>query len=623
MLPWRTKSTNTWRRWSSLLLIWLCLAGASGQACAEEHRPHLPPAPPAVLGAEYTGWTVASLRMEGMPEGLDRAVRGNLGLTQRSGFLGLRRAEFTARHLEADRRRIVLFLARRGYPQATNRVRFEADRERERVSVVIEVDPGPPVMIGAVEAMGLPAEVAPRQSSLLAPLAVGTRFDEATVERVAAELEAAVREAGYARSAVEAVLERPDRTTAHICFLVRPGDRFRFETVTVIGAPPDLVPLAEKTIDIAPGTVYDSRLLHEAQSSLRKLDLFRQIRLDTRVTGSDSLDLSALLAPRKYRTAELSVGTWTDHPIRVRGVWTHHNLFKRGRGLAVTASLTRTLRIVRADTWWQALLRVRSRAGLGLRYEVQDENSYYQEIYSVGLSNLFYTVGAVSWRLSLIYADNKVDPRTADPTAFPDDAGQQLGLVVRWYRDTTLNPLDPQQGSRLTLEAGWAPPNALTDNPFLRLQGVATWYLPLAERTVLASRLDLGVASPLGDAIDLLPSQRFFAGGFNSMRGYARRRLGPYDTSNEPIGGESRVLASLELRFPIAGILGGNVFIDSGQVWRLREETTLEDYKAALGVGVMFHTPIGPVHLETAYNVIDALPDNPWWMFHIGIGHPF
>ena len=321
------------------MLVWLCLAGAAGDGRAQVQQPFAPPAPPAILGTQYTGWTVASVRIEGMPEALNRAVRGGLSLTQRSGFLGLGRAEFTARRLEADRRRIVLFLARNGYPQATNRVRFEADRERERVTVIIEVDPGPPVLFGAVDVIGLPDEVAPRQASLLTPLVLGTRFHEAKVQFVMAEIEDAVQEAGYARSEVEVVLERTDRATANIRFLVRPGDRFRFGTISVTGAPPDLVPLAEKTIDIAPGTFFNPRLLREAHVSLRQLDLFRQIRLDTCATVSDSLDLSAQLAARKFRTAELSIGTWTDYPIRVRGVWAHHNIFKKGRGLAVTASL--------------------------------------------------------------------------------------------------------------------------------------------------------------------------------------------------------------------------------------------------------------------------------------------
>ena len=574
-------------------------------------------------GDRYAGWTVTALRVEGLPETLPTAIKKNLALNVRSGFLRLRRPEFHPRLLDADRRRLVLFLARSGYPFATTTVRFEPESGTEKLAVIVVVDPGPAVQIGTVSLDGLPRELTDRRAPLLAPLQQGTRFDEAMILLVAADIEEALNESGYAHPQVDLSMTRPAATIADVHFTVVSGDFFRITTVTVEGAPDDLEGLARKTIDVDPGTPYSPRVIREARDSLRKLDLFRQIRLDTDVIGPESLDLSAELAARNYRTAELSVGTWTDNPIRVRGLWMHRNIFKRGRGLSVEGAYARTLRTVKVDTWWQALLRVRSRASLGFKYEVQNEDAYYQEIYEVGLSNLFYTVGAVSWRVGLIFADNKVDPRTDDPTAFPDDAGKQIGLSLRWYRDTTRNPLDPQQGTRLTLIGGWAPPNALTDNPFASVQGIATWYLPLARNTILASRLDLGVATPLGDAIDLLPSQRYFAGGFNTMRGYARRRLGPYDSNNDPIGGEARVLASVSLRFPIKGILGGSFFCDSGQVWRLRDEMTLENYKAALGAGIMFHTPIGPIHLETAYNIIEPLPDNPWWMFHFGIGHPF
>jgi translocation and assembly module TamA len=148
------------------------------------------------------------------------------------------------------------------------------------------------------------------------------------------------------------------------------------------------------------------------------------------------------------------------------------------------------------------------------------------------------------------------------------------------------------------------------------------WYRRFGG-TVLATRLEAGLAGPLGDSLDLLPNKRFFAGGANSMRGARRRMLGPRDEEGAPLGGESLLLATAELRFRVKGHVGAVLFVDAGNVWRFADDTSINTLEAAAGPGLMVRTPVGPVRLDTAFNMTSRPADEPGIVLHISVGHPF
>ena len=88
---------------------------------------------------------------------------------------------------------------------------------------------------------------------------------------------------------------------------------------------------------------------------------------------------------------------------------------------------------------------------------------------------------------------------------------------------------------------------------------------------VLASAGRLGVATALGEQ-DLIPSERFFAGGAGTVRGVVEDSLGPRDFFfDEPTGGKAMVVLNQEVRVPIYRWVRGVGFVDAGNVferWR-------------------------------------------------------
>ena len=108
-----------------------------------------------------------------------------------------------------------------------------------------------------------------------------------------------------------------------------------------------------------------------------------------------------------------------------------------------------------------------------------------------------------------------------------------------------------------------------------------------------------------------------------SMRGFSRRKLGPLDEDEAPLGGEALMELGAEIRFPIFGRLKGAVFLDIGQVWEERNGVGTGDLEYASGPSVMIETPIGPLRGDLGIRLTDHEESQPMQALHVSIGHPF
>jgi outer membrane translocation and assembly module TamA len=132
-----------------------------------------------------------------------------------------------------------------------------------------------------------------------------------------------------------------------------------------------------------------------------------------------------------------------------------------------------------------------------------------------------------------------------------------------------------------------------------------------------AGRLGLATAFP-GDNVaegdnDLPASERFYAGGDTTIRGFALDRVGtrhvppePGDTLTPdllPIGGNGLVILNAELRAPVTGGFGVVGFLDSGNVFARVSDIDFGELRSAVGGGVRYKSPFGPIRLDIGFKV--------------------
>ena len=166
--------------------------------------------------------------------------------------------------------------------------------------------------------------------------------------------------------------------------------------------------------------------------------------------------------------------------------------------------------------------------------------------------------------------------------------------------DHTDNVLNATHGYKLDARAEPIYVFGEEDLIYLKLQVQGSTYLSLdaGGDRVLALRAQAG--SIIGGKIPQVPaSDRFFAGGGGTVRGYEYQNVGPHYADNTPQGGLSLIDGTIELRQRIAGPLGGVVFLDSGTVGT-QATPSFSHIASSIGVGVRYDLGFAPVRVDIA-----------------------
>ena len=145
-------------------------------------------------------------------------------------------------------------------------------------------------------------------------------------------------------------------------------------------------------------------------------------------------------------------------------------------------------------------------------------------------------------------------------------------------------------------------------------------YQRVSADLVFATKWKIGSAHTYSEISYIPVEERLFSGGSNSVRGWARQRLGPVDANDKPIGGNSLMELSNELRFPLVGIVSGVVFSDIGNVWTSSYTLRWGDLRTSFGAGIRVESPVGPIRFDVARPFFD--PEKRV-QFHLDVGHAF
>ena len=185
------------------------------------------------------------------------------------------------------------------------------------------------------------------------------------------------------------------------------------------------------------------------------------------------------------------------------------------------------------------------------------------------------------------------------------------GSVIRDTRD---NPLDATRGTFLIADADVAARAIGSEVGFVKsyVQASSFHRLPSGRRAVVANAVRLGLAHGFARELDgvlvqdLPASERFFAGGDASVRGFSLDRLGNADTigpNGFPTGGNGVIVLLNELRFALFGSWEGVGFFDAGNVFPRAADLRLADLRSSAGAGVRYRSPFGPIRFDWGFNL--------------------
>ena len=233
------------------------------------------------------------------------------------------------------------------------------------------------------------------------------------------------------------------------------------------------------------------------------------------------------------------------------------------------------------------------------------------------------------WRrggMQILYGYRFERNRTYDPEPgndpFPLDFVANLAkLSAAAVFDLRDDPINAKKGtfSAVSFEQAGAWLGSDVNNRKLLMQQTA--FVPVGQ-LVFASRVQAGFAFGRDD---LLPSDRFRAGGATTVRGYAEDSLGERSAiGGIPLGGAKLIVLNQEARFPVYRWAHAVAFIDAGEIFSRDEAFRWNHLKVGYGVGVRFDTPVGLLRVDVGFPntaLTESRGTKPRWYF--GFGHIF
>ena len=206
-----------------------------------------------------------------------------------------------------------------------------------------------------------------------------------------------------------------------------------------------------------------------------------------------------------------------------------------------------------------------------------------------------------------------------------------------WVRDRRDNAADPARGSFNTFDIDAASKAIGSAASFLRATYQNSTYTHLGSRLVFARSTRIGVEEPFAGSTesDIPLPERFFAGGGTTLRGFGLNQAGPRDpVTGFPVGGLGLLTFNQQLQFPmrlplVGSRASGGIFYDAGNVFQTFSAINLRTapptpvvnaaglclvnctnelnyFSHTAGFEIRYHTPVGPVSIDLAYQLNPA-----------------
>jgi translocation and assembly module TamA len=541
------------------------------------------------------------IRVDGVPADIEANVRSYLTLTRYVARDDLtdpqvRRLAYLAVDEAAD--------ALRPFGYYAPKIRSRTSRDEPNWVVRLKIDPGPPVLMGTVDVELTGAGAEDRELRKLrteTPLKPGARLDHAAYESLKASLLRTARDRGYldAQLTRRELLVNPEALVADARLTLDTGGRYEFGKVEI---EQDVIDekLLRGFVRFQQGQPYAPSQLTSTQYALQDSNYFDSVAVTAGDRDPATLTVPVRISatPIKRNRYAVNVGYGTDTGARGQFTWDNRLVNERGHRSRVelTASELRLESIARyiipiGDPSLEKL-----EFSLGYTDEdIGDLNSERTEL----VGSLTQVMG--KWQQVLFLRLND------ETTTYPDGRSENALLLIPGISYASLPPnflTGWVRDAAYYFELSGSPQTLGSDASYLRFYARAERVWPIRGPYYIRTRGEIGT-SWVDDFSELPASQRFFAGGDRSVRGFGFNELSPPPqggttqpggSSNDAVGGEHKLVASLELERDFPRNFRGAVFFDTGNAFN----TWGDPLEYSVGIGVRWKLPMLMIGLDLA-----------------------
>jgi outer membrane protein assembly factor BamA len=550
------------------------------------------------------------------------------------------------------RERLIAFYRSDGFLDASAEVR-DIVLEGDVASRTISITEGEPFRLRDVHIEGVNA-MASSDIAGASGLTAGERFSEAAIDRARRAIIQSYRQQGFNGVGVtlrtEAVAERAQ---VDVGVTVEEGARQRLREVVTTGSARTRPELVARALKLEPGQPVDLAAWSSARRRLYELGVFRSVDIQpepmSEEPGAPSEDkdqpIRAHVTLEEWPALRLRYGLEVDDQqssdrsgaiesagggrtfdLGVGGEVGSRSLFGRMLSAGVAGRYTRDFRAARTYLTAPSLFGLpivsniflsRSREALG-EAGTGSARKFVTDITGLTFEQRTRPRRNLEFAYHYAFEHNHTFDLHPDPdNPLPFDIQvtiARLGAVALF--DTRNDLVDTARGWFHSSNLEYSPTALGTDVRFVKYL-LQERYFRTSGRLVFAGAARVGLASAFGER--LIPSERFFAGGGNSVRGYAEDALSPHDSLGFAVGGTALLVLNGEARFPLFKMVRGVGFIDAGRAFEAPKDIALRDLSVGSGFGLRVQTPVVLLRLDYGLPFDASVgPRRGRWFFSVG-----
>jgi translocation and assembly module TamA len=532
------------------------------------------------------------IKIEGVRDELANNIRPFLSLTRYAD-----RDDVTAEVMARLERRIPAEVKKAleplGYFQSTAQTKISQDGKKW--TVVITVEAGRAIRISEVN-IAIRGEgetdgvfVAARKRGSPRP---GQRLDQGAYERFKNDLLRTALSNGYLDASLtkhQLVID-PTERRATIDLELNTGRRYRIGHITI---EQHVVSdeIVRRLLRIKEGDPYTTSAILQSQYALDDSEYFRGAAIETGQRDSELLEVPVTVrakANRRHHYAA-SAGYGTDTQARGSLTWNDRLVNSYGHRSRVELTASGVGYEIGARYIIPVMDMAVEKIEFGLsstKEELADATSYRKE-FTVGLTQVLGSWQRVLF-VNFLNETSEIpnEPSTTDFLIIPGISFATLPSYALGQEPRRYSIFSELTGSPHTLGS---------DASYVRLRVEGERVFDLGKLWHLRLRGQLG-ASWVADFSELPLSQRFFAGGDNSVRGFSLNELSPTDAEGNKVGGRDLVVGTIEFERDLPRNFRAAVFYDIGNAFN----SFSDPLEYSVGVGLRWHVSVASVGVDVA-----------------------
>ena len=571
--------------------------------------------------------------------------------------------KYAREKLSGDLERLRSYYLDRGYINIDiSSTQVSITPDKKHVYVTVNVEEGEKFTVREVKLSG-ELKVPEDQVRALLLVQEGQVFSRKVMTTTSELITRRLGNEGYTFANVNGVPEAHDDGTVSITFVVDPGKRAYVNRINFRGNTKSEDEVLRREMRQMEGGWASTYLIDQSKVRLERLGYFKEVNVETpQVPGTDDqVDVNYSVEEQASGSITASVGFAQNAGLILGGSITQNNFL--GTGNKVSLGLNRSeyqssYNFGFVDPYWTA-------DGVSLGYNAFFRETDYDEL-NTDVSS--YSVDSYGAGVSIGYPISDTSRLTYGLTIQNDSIGTGVYTVdeifdfiksegedylnlkasIGWSESTLNRGVLANRGHSQSLVFESTVPGS--DLSFYKIDYRGQIFKPLTDTYTLRLHSQLGYGDSYGSTTDLPFYEHYYAGGFNSVRGFKDSSLGPRSTPSKgnnpgtlrdpdqdplPFGGNVLIQGGAELLFPMPFVkdqrsLRTALFWDVGNVFDTNCGSTQKDCNnidpgqlaSSVGVGLTWITALAPLSFSLAMPIVEP-DDADTQIFQFSLGQTF